>query len=159
MHTPPRYLRNAGHGLNELTFHHDFLPLDNGHLIMLGSAVRDFYNLPGYPGSPQVFGDVLVDLDANWNLVWFWSAFDRLDVNRHLMGLTDWTHSSAVVDTPNDSNWLISMRNQSWILKIDYEMGPVRGFVKHLLLHTIRKISTGKFSDERSIFPFFGPLA
>ena len=116
-------LRNAGHTLNELTFHHDFLPLDNGHVIVLGSAVQNFYNLPGYPDSTQVFGDVLIELDSNWEPVWFWSAFDHLDVNRHLMGLPDWTHSNAVVYTPNDGNLLLSMRNQSWIIKIDYRDG------------------------------------
>jgi arylsulfate sulfotransferase len=116
-------LQNAGHDLNELTFHHDFLPLNNGHVIVLGSAAQDFYDLPGYPGSTQVFGDVLIDLDANWNPVWFWSAFDHLDVNRHLMGLPDWTHSNAVVYTPNDGNLLLSIRNQSWIIKIDYRDG------------------------------------
>jgi arylsulfate sulfotransferase len=115
--------RNAGHDLNELTSHHDFLPLNNGHLIVLVSAAEDFDNLPGYPGSTQVFGDALVDLDANWDPVWFWSAFDHLDVNRHLMGLPDWTHSNAVVYTPNDGDLLLSMRNQSWIIKIDYRDG------------------------------------
>lgn len=120
-------LLNAGHPLNQLTFHHDFLPLENGHLIVLGSAAQDFSNLPGYPGSTHVFGDVLIDLDLNWNPVWFWSAFDHLDVNRHLMGLPDWTHSNAVVYTSNDGNLLLSMRNQSWIIKIDYRDGNGSG--------------------------------
>jgi arylsulfate sulfotransferase len=122
-------LQTFGHPLNALFFHHDFLPLSNGHLIVLGSAAQDFGDLPGYPGSTQVIGDLLVDLDQDWNPVWFWSAFDHLDVNRHLMGLPDWTHSNAVVYTPSDGNLLISMRNQSWILKIDYLNGAGSGNV------------------------------
>src|SRR3984893_845244 len=122
-------LRDAGHELNSLSFHHDFLPLSNGHLIVLGSSTQDFTDLPGYPGTNQVTGDLLVDLDQDWNPVWFWSAFDHLDVDRHLMGFPDWTHSNAVVYTPNDGNLLVSMRNQSWILKIDYRNGMGSGDV------------------------------
>jgi hypothetical protein len=122
-------LRDAGHPVSGLFFHHDVLPLSNGHLIVLGNVAQDFNDLPGYPGTTQVTGDVLVDLDQDWNPVWFWSTFDHLDVQRHLMGLPDWTHSNAIVYTPNDSNLLISMRNQSWILKIDYRDGSGSGDV------------------------------
>lgn len=122
-------LENIGHAVPSLFFHHDVLPLSTGHLIVLGSTVQDFDDLPGYPGTTQVVGDLLVDLDQNWSPVWFWSAFDHLDVNRHLMGLPDWTHSNAVVYTPNDGNLLLSMRNQSWILKIDYRDGIGSGDV------------------------------
>jgi len=38
----------------------------------------------------------------------------------------DWTHSNALVYTP-DGNLLLSMRAQSWILKIDYENGAGTG--------------------------------
>ena len=122
-------LQDTGVVLDELDFHHDFLSLSNGHLVLLASVIKDFVDLPGYPGTTQVTGDVLVDLDQGWNPVWFWSAFDHLDVNRHLMGLPDWTHSNAVVYTPDDGNLLISMRNQSWILKIDYRNGSGSGDV------------------------------
>jgi arylsulfate sulfotransferase len=54
-------------------FHHDFVPLDNGHIIVLGQTTKDFTDLSGFPGTTTVQGDVLVDLDANWNPVWAWS--------------------------------------------------------------------------------------
>jgi arylsulfate sulfotransferase len=73
-----------------------------------------------------VQGDVLLDVDPTGNVVWAWSAFDHLDINRALFGLPDWTHSNALVYTA-DSNLLLSMRNQSWILKIDYENGAGSG--------------------------------
>jgi len=107
-------------------FHHDMLALPNGHWIALGQTTKDFSDLPGYPGTTGVLGDVLLDIDPNGNVVWAWSAFDYLDVNRHLMGLPDWTHSNALVYTP-DGNLLLSMRNQSWILKIDYANGTGSG--------------------------------
>jgi arylsulfate sulfotransferase len=59
--------------------------------------------------------------------VWAWSAFDHLDVNLHPNGLPDWTHSNAVIYSPNDGNLLLSIRHQSWIVKIDYENGQGTG--------------------------------
>lgn len=109
------------------TFHHDLLPLDNGHLIALVDFEKSFTNLPGYPGTTNVLGDGLVDLDQNWNPVWTWNSFDHLDINRHLNGLPDWTHSNALVYSPDDGNILLSMRHQSWILKIDYDNGAGTG--------------------------------
>ena len=87
---------------------------------------KDYTDLPGYPGTTSVIGDALVDIDPNGNVVWGWSAFDYLDVNRHLQGLPDWTHSNAIVYTA-DGNLLLSMRHQSWILKIDYANGAGSG--------------------------------
>ncbi len=101
-------------------FHHDLIPMDNGHLILLCNYYQPFTDLPGYPGVTKVLGDAAVDLDPDWNPVWAWSAFDHLDVNRHPNGLPDWTHGNAVVYSPNDGNLLLSMRHQSWVIKIDY---------------------------------------
>jgi arylsulfate sulfotransferase len=108
-------------------FHHDFLPLANGHLIVLVDCSQNFTNLAGYPGTITVQGDALIDLDENWNPVWGWNSFDFLDVNRHLEGLPDWTHSNTILYSADDGNLLLSMRNQSWILKIDYENGAGSG--------------------------------
>lgn len=98
-------------------FHHDMLVLPNGHWILLGNVSKD-----------TVTGDALVDVDPNGNVVWGWSTFDHLDVNRALFGLPDWTHSNALVFTA-DGNLLLSMRNQSWIIKIDYANGTGTGNV------------------------------
>lgn len=122
-------MQAAGFDFVPVGFHHDFLPLDNGHLIVLTDLTRPFDNLSGYPGTTQVIGDALIDLDADWNPVWSWNAFDYLDVNRHLFGLPDWTHANAVVYSPNDGNLILSMRHQSWILKIDYNNGAGTGNV------------------------------
>jgi hypothetical protein len=120
-------MQAAGFNFQIGGYHHDLLPLANGHLIVLGNYYQSFTDLPGYPGVTQVLGDALVDLDPNWNPVWGWSTFDHLDVNRHLNGLPDWTHANAVVYSPNDGNILLSMRHQSWIIKIDYNNGAGAG--------------------------------
>ena len=126
-------MQAAGYDFVPTNFHHDILPLANGHVIVLTNCIQTFDNLPGYPGTMQVLGDGLVDLDENWNPVWAWNSFDYLDVNRHLNGLPDWTHSNAVVYSPTDDNLLLSMRHQSWILKINYQNGAGPGnIVWHL---------------------------
>jgi len=60
--------------------HHDILPLPNGHIFVLASMKVPYNDLPRYPGTINVIGDVLIDLDPNWTPVWFWSTFDHPDV-------------------------------------------------------------------------------
>ena len=121
-------LQASGYPFSISAFHHDVLVLPNGHWITLGGVSKPYNDLPGYPGTTNVLGDVIVDIDQNGNVVWTWTTFDYLDVNRHLQGLPDWTHSNALVYAP-DGDLLLSMRNQSWILKIDYSNGAGTGNV------------------------------
>jgi hypothetical protein len=121
-------LQTNGYPFSIVNFSHDILVQPNGHWITIGQISKNFTDLPGYPGTTAVLGDVVVDIDTDNNVVWAWSAFDYLDVNRHLFGLPDWTHSNALVYTP-DGNLLLSMRNQSWILKLDYADGTGSGNV------------------------------
>jgi arylsulfate sulfotransferase len=127
--TLAQQMRSGGFDFVPAGFHHDLVPLANGHLIVLVDCFKSFTNLGGNPGTTTVQGDAIVDLDQNWNPVWAWNSFDHLDVNRHLAGLPDWTHSNAIAYLPNDGNLLLSMRHQSWILKIDYNNGAGTGNV------------------------------
>jgi len=126
-------LAAANYNLVATDIHHDILPLANGHWILIVSTTKQFTDLPGLPGTTTVIGDALVDLDANLNPVWVWSTFDHLDVNRHPMSFPDWTHSNAVLYSPDDGDLLLSMRHQNWIIKIDYKDGLGTGdIVWHL---------------------------
>jgi arylsulfate sulfotransferase len=107
--------------------------LPNGHWITLANVTKAFTNLVGFPGVTTLLGDALIDLDWNGNGAWAWNGFDHgLDVNRHLQtaslvpGTVDWTHSNAMIYTA-DGNLLVSMRDQSWILKRDYANGSGTG--------------------------------
>jgi arylsulfate sulfotransferase len=122
-------LSQAGFQLAIGSLHHDILQLPNGHLILLGNATQSFTNLPGFPGTTQVLGDALIDLDQNRKPVWVWSAFDHLDVNHHPLGLPDWTHANAIIDSPDDGNLILSMRNQDWVVKINYRDGAGDGSI------------------------------
>ena len=108
-------------------FHHDVLPLANGHIVLLADMRVPYNNLPGYPGTTSVLGDLLIDVDRNFNPTWVWNAFDHLDVNRHPMNFPDWTHGNAMLYSADDHNLLFSMRHQNWIVKIDYEDGKGLG--------------------------------
>jgi arylsulfate sulfotransferase len=119
-------LATKGYSISISNFHHEILPLQNGHWIVLANTTVPYTNLPGYPGTTKVLGDFVIDLDPNWNPVWVWSSFDHLDINRHPFLFPDWTHSNALVYLP-DGNLLISMRHQSWLLKLDYENGTGSG--------------------------------
>lgn len=116
----------AGYDFAPTFYHHDILPLANGHVIVLTNVYKEYTDLVGYPGVTNVEGDAIIDLDGDWNPVWSWNSFDYLDVNRHLNGLPDWTHSNALVYS-SDGALLLSMRHQSWVLKIDYNNGTGTG--------------------------------
>jgi arylsulfate sulfotransferase len=116
-----------GHNIGGL--HHDFAMLPNGHLIVMASETVVEHGLTGQPDPITVTGDLLVELDQNHNPVWAWSTFGHLDLNRHPLTFPDWTHTNAVVYTPDDHNLMISMRTQDWVLKIDYNDGKGTGNV------------------------------
>jgi len=110
-------------------FHHDLQRLSNGHTLIMFAESRQISNLIGLPGATQVIGDGVVDVDANYKPVWLWSSFDHLDVNRHpLSPPPDWTHANAVSLT-RDGDLLFSMRNQHWVIKINYQHGTGNGDV------------------------------
>ncbi len=122
-------LQAAGYNLTLQQFHHDVLPLANGHWIVLSNTFRFFDGLTGIPGTSAVLGDVVIDLDQNLQPVWVWNAFDHLDVNRHPMLFPDWTHANALLYSPTDGNLLLSLRHQNWIVKLDYNNGAGTGDV------------------------------
>ncbi len=120
-------LRSAGYNLSLFTIDHDVLLLPNGHMLFITTDQRTFTDLPGYPGQTTVTGNAIIDVDENNNPDWVWDAFDHLDVNRHPMNFPDWTHANALFYSPSDGNFLLSVRHQHWILKIDFQNGQGTG--------------------------------
>jgi hypothetical protein len=113
------------------TFHHDVTPLPNGHWIVLSNELLHLSSKtsPALTNAPaqNVLGDVLIDLDENMNPVWAWREFNHLDPNRHPYSFPDWTHTNAVIYSPDDGNLLVSIRHQNWIIKVDYRNGAGAG--------------------------------
>ena len=112
-------------------FHHDVTPLPNGHWLVLASTTMALSSTttPALTNEPPqtVIGDVIVDLDQNMQPVWAWNGFNHLDVNRHPAAFPDWTHTNAIIYSKDDGNLLVSMRHQSWVLKINYANGTGDG--------------------------------
>jgi arylsulfate sulfotransferase len=117
----------AGFNVPLQLFHHDVLPLANGHWIVLSNTLKTFTDLVAQPSPTTVLGDVIIDLDANLNPVWVWNEFDHLDPNRHPYMFPDWTHTNAVIYSPDDGNLLVSIRHQNWVVKVDYNNGTGSG--------------------------------
>ncbi len=124
---------------------HEALRLANGHTLILGATERLLTNVQG-PGTVDVLGDTILDLDANFQVTWTWSAFDFLDPSRpavlgetctsnsHSCGqlqlatvANDWTHSNSIAYLPADGNLLLSVRHQDWVVKIGYRKGAGPG--------------------------------
>jgi arylsulfate sulfotransferase len=134
------------------SFHHEATPLPNGHTLVLTDEEKIFTD--GTQGSSptnpvDIVGDLIVDLDTNWQVAWYWRSFDHLNVHRSaVLGETcvngnircpplflttgvahDWLHGNALYYTPSDGSLLFSLRNQDWIVKIDYGNGTGTGNV------------------------------
>ena len=112
----------SGCNITVVGTHHDFAIIPNGHLVVLAGTQQTI-------SGTVVTGDVLIDLDQNHNPVWLWNEFDHLDVNRHPMQYPDWTHSNAVVYSPDDKALMVSIRHQGWIMKVNYNDGTGDGSV------------------------------
>ena len=131
------------------TFHHDAIRLANGHTLVIGSQERMFpAGTQGSTSPVDILGDIVVDLDQDFQVAWYWNAFDHLDVNRAailhetcanpqtggcppllLANLAnDWLHPNAIQVT-SDHNLLISVRHQDWVIKVDYRDGAGDGHV------------------------------
>jgi arylsulfate sulfotransferase len=119
-------LKASGSTLTAGNLHHDILKLPNGHYIILFNYQP---TLADGTTSP-VIGDGLIDWDpVKGAPVWTWSAFDHLSTSRAPYGADDWTHANAVIYSPDDGNLIMSMRNQNWVLKINYQDGAGDGSV------------------------------
>ena len=120
-------LTAAGFSLHAKFLHHDVLRLPNDHTVVLVAEDRTLNNIAGFPANTLVEGDAIIDLDPNMKPVWVWDTFDHLDINRHPLAVPpDWTHGNALVRTA-DNNLLFSMRNQHWVIKIDFQDGKGSG--------------------------------
>ncbi len=124
---------------------HEAMPLPDGRLAVIGIDEKTVGGLP-------VRGDMVIVLDSNLQVVWVWDAFDHLDLSRiptqndtcatpirfstfvcpvpgDAALITDWTHANSIEYSSTDGNLLVSLRNQDWVVKIDYANGTGDGHV------------------------------
>ncbi len=130
-------------------FSHDAIRLPNGDTIVIGMDQRIFpAGTQGSTGPVDILGNILIELDSNFQVLWYWNAFDhdgggtQLDINRPailaekctevywgcpgvLLSIpaNDWLHGNSVQYEAADGSLVFSMRNQDWVIKIDFGNG------------------------------------
>jgi len=102
------------------------------------------------PNPVDILSEMVIVLNSNWQVVWYYDAFDQLDITRAApLGETcsagtsdcptnlflsstanDWTHANTVdyvaassSQTPDAGDFLVSMRNQDQVIRINYNQG------------------------------------
>jgi arylsulfate sulfotransferase len=135
-----------------IDFNHEAMRLPNGYTAVIAHNESLYTDVQG--GTPQnpvdIMGDEVLVLDTNWNIVWTWNAFDWLPVSRAApLGETchpcantqvgsccpitlasqanDWLHSNSLAYDSTDGNLIMSVRDQDWIIKINYANGTGDG--------------------------------
>lgn len=132
-------------------FSHEAFRLPNGYTVTMATD-EEVKNLKK-SGTQDVFGDVIIALDTNWQVVWVWNSFDHLDINRITLPATctkgaggcpsqffrtqpngkpytqalDWTHANSIGYDGRDQNLIVSFRHQSWVIKIGFRDGTGAG--------------------------------
>ena len=132
-------------------FHHEAIRLPNGHTLAVAGLERI---MPaGTQGSKEpidILGDLVVELDEDFQVVHMWNNFDHLDVNRMSVGdskckegpgsggcaavylapaANGWTHTNSLNYIPSSGDFLASMPEQNWVIKVDYKNGKGSGKV------------------------------
>jgi len=132
-------------------FHHEAIRLPNGHTLAIAGLERMFPDgAQGSKNPVDVLGDLVIDLDPDFQVAWVWNSFDHLDVSRASLGdekcqqgpgsdgctpvflaatANGWLHSNSLNYIPGSGDFLISMPEQDWVLKIDYQDGKGSGKV------------------------------
>jgi arylsulfate sulfotransferase len=130
-------------------FHHEAIRLPNGHTLVVTGIERMMPT--GTQGSKMpvdVLGDLIVDLDQDFQVSAVWNGFDHLDLKRKSLYdakcqtgaggcpavlLADeangWTHTNSIAYIPSSGDIIISQPEQNWVLKIDWKDGKGSGNV------------------------------
>ena len=137
---------DGGVPVNTLYFHHAAQELPNGNLVALSIAHREFDNYAldqasphGDKGKRTLVGDTLVEFRPDGTIVNEFSFFDILDPYRFVYGLdapfwtnaevvpegADWTHANGLIYDPTDDSFIITVRHQDCVIKIDRQTGAL----------------------------------
>jgi arylsulfate sulfotransferase len=113
---------------------------------------------PGTQGSDpngpplDILADMVIVLNAQWQVVWYFDTFEQLDINRPAVlgevaaqgencapgencfltlllasSANDWTHANTIQYVPASGALLVSLRNQDWVIEVNYNNGAGPG--------------------------------
>ncbi|MCY3732146.1 MAG: aryl-sulfate sulfotransferase, partial [Rhodospirillaceae bacterium] len=135
------------------TFHHEVAELPSGNLLTLGRSARVIDDFPSSESDPNaapapatVVGDTIVEFTRDGTVVHEWSLLEILDPYRIGYGslrstfppiqqhynqpgepiARDWTHSNAVSHDPSDDSFIVSVRYQDAVVKLDRQTGALK---------------------------------
>ncbi len=134
-------------------FDHEARRLPNGDIVvkgvneMLVTDAGQCGTTNGMPNTCDVLGTEVLVLNPNLQIVWAWDAFDFLDISRQASlneicqqtspgcpafflasTANDWLHTNSIQLTA-DGSFLVSLRDQDWVVKINYANGKGDGSV------------------------------
>lgn len=116
------------------TFHHEIFELPSGNFVTLsreGRSITDYPSSDTDPLAPRITatisGDVVVEFQPDGTVVSQWSLLDVLDPRRigYDATPTDWSHGNAVIHDPRDESFIVSLRHQDCLVKIDRFSGDL----------------------------------
>jgi len=138
-------------------FDHDAIRLANGETMVLGMVQEIFpAGTQKSPVPLDIIGTLITILDDNFQVLSYWNSFDHdcagttcLNINRpgnytcmpNAQGVlpggcppvllsspaNDWLHANSLEYLPSDGDLLVSLRDQNWVVKIDWENGTGTG--------------------------------
>jgi hypothetical protein len=102
----------------------------------------------------DILGDMVVVLDSQWQVAWYFNEFQQLDINRAAVlneiaeqgescapnstcktvlllaaKANDWTHSNSIQYLASNGDLLVSLRDQDWVIEVNYQNGAGSGDV------------------------------
>jgi arylsulfate sulfotransferase len=128
-------------------FHHEAIRLPNGHTLVIAGIERMMpAGTQGAEGPVDVVGDAVVDLDEDFQVAGVWNEFDHLNINRKSVfnarcktgqggcppvliapEANGWTHSNSLQYIPSTGDFLVSIPEQDWVVKVDWKNGKGSG--------------------------------
>lgn len=132
--------------VDTLSFHHFIDELPNGNIIAFSTMSKDIDDYWSSESDPdatrkrkKVMGDEIVEFERDGTVVWRWKSFDWLDPYRMgyeslyiywlLHGFpdhVDWTHGNGLWLDESDDSYIISLRHQDALFKIDRKTGEIK---------------------------------
>lgn len=128
------------------TLHHQPHQMPNGNFLAFsanGYLLEDYYTQDTDPNAPRkdlmVMADTVVQLTPQGEVIWSWNTLDHLDPYRIGYDTTnsywwvrgfdqhmDWSHGNGLSYDEADDSILVSLRNQSAILKVDSKTKEIK---------------------------------
>ena len=132
---------------------------------------------PGTQGSSptgpnvDILSEYVIVLNSQFQVVWYYSSYQQLDISRTaVLGETcsassncqvnlllaksayDWTHANTIYYVASEGDFLVSLRDQDWIIKVNYDNGAGAGNI----LWTMGNLSDFTFNNiDNDPWPWF----